>query len=124
MRQAVGCLAQARFSSSLESAQIVSRHLFRFIDSEHPQHRRRNIPQRAVGLQCVLLRIFRDNDKWNRIRGVSRVRTSGRRINHHLGVAVISGDEHGSALGANRGFDAAEAGIYRFDRLHCGFDFS
>src|SRR5580704_1981013 len=43
-------------------------------------------------------------------------------IDQHFGVAVVGGDEDCAALGADRGLDAAEAGVYGFYSFHCRLD--
>ncbi len=50
------------------------------------------------------------------------VRAASDGIDHHLGIAVVGGDEHGSAFGTDRQFDTAQTGVHSFDRLDGGLD--
>ena len=52
--------------------------------------------------------------------GVSGVRTSGGGVDEHLGVAVVGGDEEGAAALTDGRVDAAELGVYGFDRANRG----
>ena len=61
--------------------QIVAGHFFGLGNSEHPEHGRRNVLQRTVGLQRKLLAVFGNHDERNGICGVSGVRTAGLRVN-------------------------------------------
>ena len=50
--------------------------------------------------------------------------TAGYGIDQHFGVAVVGGDEHGAALGADGRLDAAETGVNGFYCFNCRFDFA
>jgi hypothetical protein len=97
--------------------QIRTRHLFRFIDSEHSQDRRRNIAQGSVRLQREFPGIFRHHNKGYGVGSMRGMRPAGPGIDHHLRIAMIGGDQHRSAFRPNRGFNPAQASVDRFDRF-------
>ena len=45
------------------------------------------------------------------------MRAAGCRIDQLLGIAVVGGNDHGAAIGAQRLLDAAEASVHRFHAL-------
>src|SRR5512146_2082910 len=67
-------------SRVLLHSQILPRHLLRLLDPENPEHRRRDILQRAIRTQLVPRGIFPDEDERNRIRRMSRLRTACSRV--------------------------------------------
>src|SRR6202790_1007390 len=68
--------------------QIAPRHLFWFGDSENTEERRRDVAERAAGLEqlAVILAHKQERDGIGRMVGV---RAAGYRINHSFGVAVV-----------------------------------
>ncbi len=66
-------------------------------------------------------RIVHQNQR-HRIGRVIRVRARGDRIDHHLGVAVVGGDDPAAVLFFEALPDAPQTGVHRFDgangRLH------
>src|SRR5438876_9060759 len=102
--------------------QIVAGHFFGLGNSEHPEHGRRNVLQRTVGLQRKLLAVFGNHDERNGMCGVSGVGTAGLWVDHHFSVAVVGGDKHGAAFGSHSQFNSAEAGVHGFDSFNCRLD--
>jgi len=70
-----------------------------------------------AGVQLVV-----DEDKRHRIRRVRGVRTAARRVDEHLGVAVVGGDEERSAALLDGLIDAAELRVDRLDGANGGFE--
>ena len=52
------------------------------------------------------------------------MRSAGLRIDHQLRVAVVCRDDHRAAFGADRLVDFSQAGVYGFDCLDGGLEFS
>ena len=50
------------------------------------------------------------------------VRATRHGVDHHLGVAVIGGDQHRSAFGAHSFFNLAQARVHRLNRFDGGLD--
>src|SRR5206468_11085607 len=99
--------------SSLQS-QVCPRHFAWPVESEHAQHRRAHVAQRtAFAQRPIAVRI--DNDEWYWVRGMRSVRATGLRIDHHLTIAVVGGDEQSRANGLSGLHNSLEASI---DRLH------
>ena len=55
-----------------------------------------------------------DEDEGDGVGGVGGVGAAGGGVNEHFCVAVVGGDEHAAALGAEGLVDSTEAGVYGF----------
>lgn len=63
-----------------------------------------------------------DEDEGYGVGGVGGVGTAGGWVDEHLCVAVVGGDEEGSAYAADLVVDAAELGVYGFDGADGGLE--
>src|ERR1700681_2370169 len=79
-------------------AQVAPCHLLWLRDTQHAEHRGRDIAQRSARLQREFLFILRDYNKWHRVRRVGGVRATGHGIDHQLGVAMIGRNQQCATL--------------------------
>src|SRR5665647_739023 len=101
--------------------QIASRHFSGLLETEQPQNRGAHVAQRTAVAQTTRAVAVHDKE-WYRIGRVRGVRSASLRIDHHLTVAVIRGDEQACARGLRRRNDARETAIYSFHRFQDGGD--
>jgi hypothetical protein len=95
--------------------QIAPGHLGRRLDAEQPEHRGRDIAQRAAGAQRLYAGAH--GHQRHRVGGVCGVHSTGGRIDHELAIPVVGGDEDAAARPLRAGQHPLEAAVHRLHRL-------
>src|SRR5579863_6102139 len=88
------------------TAQVAPRHIRRRRLAQNAKHRRRDVAQRTTRLKRSGSIIAHQNER-HRIQRVICMRTACHGIDHRFGVAVVGGDDPGTALRLERVVDAA-----------------
>src|SRR5690348_10177367 len=76
--------------------QIAASHVFWLGLAEDAQHGWCDVAKSTARLQAQVI-VVGDENEWNGISGVIRVRAAGLGIDHSFGVAVVGGDDPGTA---------------------------
>src|SRR5437868_7885375 len=89
-------------------AEISASHLPRKADIEQVEQSRRNIAERTIGTKAIVARFLTHVDHGHWIGGVRGMGTTCDRVDHHLRVAMIGGNQPASILFADRFINAVK----------------